>query len=93
MNPNSHARMMRLDAEYRACTGLPSLLRPDSASACAAALARTAPKHPGRDLKGEIRARYGNKAVRLMEQVLLLKRLMDKPDGEKGALIADRRRR
>lgn len=91
MNPNSYARMVRLDQEYQRKTGLPTLLRNDCASAQTKALAAAGPLHPSRDLKGEIRARFGNGAVRLMEQVLLLKRLEDKPDG-KGARIAMTRR-
>jgi len=85
MNPNSRARMLRLDTDYQKLTGLPSLLRNDSASAATKALNQKAPIHPGRTLKGEIRARFGNRAVRLMEQVLLLKRLEDHQD-ERGAL-------
>lgn len=80
MNPNSHARMVRLDQEFQRFTGLPSLLRNDSASACTEALKAKAPIHPHRNLKGEIRARFGDRAVRLMEQVLQLKRLKDRPD-------------
>ena len=90
MNPNSHARMLRLDQDYQRLTGLPSLLRNDSASACVKALKQTAPMHPSRDLKGEIRARFGNGAVRLMEQVLLLKRLKDRPDRDGKGVVCMR---